>query len=66
MSPFKGILVGACLLAGLLAVGPAWSGQAQRAATEAALVDQSTPSQSPLQTVGKQASLANPASLTGP
>jgi hypothetical protein len=68
MSPFKGILVAACLLAGLLAVGPAWSGQAQRAATEAALVDQSTPSQPPvrIQAAEKQASLANPASLTGP
>jgi hypothetical protein len=68
MSPFKGIFIGACLLADLLAVGPAWSGQAQRAATEAALVDQSTPSQPPvqIQAVGKQANLANPASLTGP
>ena len=60
MSPFKGFLVGACLLANLLAVGPAWSGQAQRAATEAALVDQSMQSQpSPqIQAVNKPVNLA--------
>jgi hypothetical protein len=48
MSPFKRTLVGACLLAGLLAVGPAWSGQVQRA-TETAAVDQSTQSLPPVQ-----------------
>jgi hypothetical protein len=36
MSPFRGILLGACLLAGLLAVGPTRSAHAQRIATESA------------------------------
>jgi hypothetical protein len=65
MSPSKGTLLGACLLASLLAVGP--MAHAQRA-TEAAAVDQSTqslpPVQRSLQTAARPATPANP--LGGP
>lgn len=63
MSPFKGTLWGACLLAALLAVGPAWSGHVQRTASETAAVDPSRPSQPPVQTqpAEKPSNLANPA-----
>src|ERR1700730_14914719 len=69
MSPFKGTLLGACLLAVLLAVGPVRSAHAQRA-TETAVVDQSTqslpPIQRSLQTPARPANPGNPAGLTGP
>jgi caspase domain-containing protein len=70
MSPFKGTFLAACLLAGLLAVGSTRSAQAQRAATETALMDQSTQSQPPVQrsllTVEKPANAGKPVGLTGP
>jgi hypothetical protein len=70
MSPFKGALLGACLLASLLAVGPTRPAHAQRAATETAAVDQSTQSQPPvrrsMQAAEKPANVANPMALTGP
>ena len=70
MSPFKGILLAACVLASLLAVGPTRSAHAQRAATEAAAVDQSTqslpPVQRSLQTVARPANPGNPPGLSGP
>ena len=70
MSPFKGIFLAACLLAGLLAAGPTRSAQAQRAATETALMDQSTPSQPPAQrsllSVEKPANAGKPVGLAGP
>jgi hypothetical protein len=69
MSPFKGILLAACLLAGLLAVGPTPSAHAQRAATETAAVDQSTqslpPVQRSLQTAARPANPGNPPGLNG-
>ena len=49
MSPFKATLLSACVLASLLAVGPARSANAQRTATETAAVDQSTPAQASVQ-----------------
>jgi hypothetical protein len=51
MSPFKGILLGACLVAGLLALGstrPTRPVHVERAATETASVDQSTQEQPPV------------------
>jgi len=70
MSPFKGTFLAACLAAGLLAAGPARLAQAQRAATEAALMDQSTPSQPPAQrsllSVEKPANAGKPVVLAGP
>jgi Caspase domain len=70
MSPFKGILLAACLLASLLAVGPTRSAHAQRAATETAAVDQSTQSlplaQRSLQTAARPANPGNPPGLSGP
>ena len=69
MSPFKGTLLAACLLAVLLAVGPVRSAHAQRA-TETAAVDQSVqslpPVQRSLQTVARPANPGNPAGLSGP
>ena len=69
MSPFKGTLLAACLLASLLAVGPMRSAHAQRA-TETAAVDQSTqslpPVQRSLQTAARPANPGNPAGLSGP
>jgi hypothetical protein len=69
MSPFKGTLLGACLLAVLLAVGPVRSAHAQRA-TETAAVDQSAqslpPVQRSLQTAARPANPGNPAGLSGP
>jgi Caspase domain len=68
MSLFKGSLLGACLLASVLAVGPAGPAHAQRAAT--ALADQPTQSQPSAQTstqaVEKPANVGNPVGLTGP
>ncbi|HTG04514.1 MAG TPA: caspase family protein [Bradyrhizobium sp.] len=70
MSPIKGTFLAASLLAGLLAAGPAWSAPAQRPATEAALMDQSTPSQPPAQrsllSVEKPANAGKPVGLGGP
>jgi hypothetical protein len=69
MSPFKGTLLGACLLASLPAVGPVRSAHAQRA-TETAAVDQSAqslpPVQRSLQTAARPANPGNPAGLSGP
>jgi hypothetical protein len=51
MSPFKGILLAACVVAGLLALGstrPTRPIHTERAATETAAVDQSTQAQSPV------------------
>ncbi|MGB8609026.1 caspase family protein [Bradyrhizobium sp.] len=68
MSLFKRSLLGACLLASVLAVGPARPAHAQRAAT--ALVDQPAQSQPSTQTstqaVQKPANVGNPVGLTGP
>jgi hypothetical protein len=70
MRPFRGIFLAACLVAGLLAAGPTRPAQAQRAATEAALMDQSTPSQPPAQrsllSVEKPANAGKPVGLAGP
>jgi uncharacterized caspase-like protein len=70
MSPFKGTFLAASVLAGLLAAGPARSAPAQRAATEAALMDQSTPSRPPAQrsllSVEKPANAGKPVGLAGP
>ena len=70
MRPFKGTFLAASLLAGLLAAGPARSAPAQRPATEAALMDQSTPSQPPAQrsllSVEKPANAGKPVGLAGP
>ena len=70
MSPFKGILLAAGVLASLLAVGPTRSAHAQRAATETAAVDQSTqslpPVQRSLQTAARPANPGNPPGLSGP
>jgi hypothetical protein len=71
MSPFKGVLLAACLLASQLAVGPTGAAHAQRAATEtAAAVDQSTqslpPVQRSLQEAQKPANPGNPPGLGGP
>lgn len=69
MSLFKGTLLAAGLLAGLLAAGPP-PAHAQRAATETVPVEQSAPSQSPvqksIQATEKPAPVGNPLGLTGP
>jgi hypothetical protein len=70
MSLFKGTLLGAFLLASLMAVGPTKSAHAQGAATDTARADQATqsqpPVQKPVQAVEKPANVGNPVGLTGP
>ncbi len=58
MSPFKGIFLGACLLASLLALGSTRSAHAQRVATETAAEDPSTQSQPPARIPGPEQRVA--------
>ncbi|QWG24745.1 caspase family protein [Bradyrhizobium sediminis] len=70
MNLFKGTLLGACLLASLLAAGPTRLAHAQRATTEAAPTEQSAqsqpPVQKPVQAAENPARTGNSLGLTGP
>ena len=68
MQLFRGTLFGACLLAGFLAAGSVRSAHAGSAATDISRLDQSKPSQPPLQPAAteKPASVSTAIGLTGP